>query len=48
MYYAIMGYKGPAAYKLVYVGPDEKVVGLHILGLGNAEKRRSRRFPQPA
>ncbi|KAI9849576.1 MAG: Glutathione reductase [Thelocarpon superellum] len=39
MYYAMMdaGAKGPTAYKLVCVGPEEKVVGLHILGVGSAE-----------
>lgn len=39
MYYAMMEQadKGPTAYKLVTVGPEEKVVGLHILGLGSGE-----------
>ena len=39
MYYALMeaGHKGPTAYKLVTVGPEEKVVGLHILGIGSGE-----------
>lgn len=39
MYYAMMDppEKGPTSYKLVTVGPEEKVVGLHIMGLGSAE-----------
>ena len=39
MYYAMMEQdeKGPTRYKLVTVGPEEKVVGLHILGLGSGE-----------
>lgn len=39
MYYAMMEPedKGPTKYKLVCQGPDEKVVGLHILGLGSGE-----------
>ncbi|KAF2864013.1 glutathione reductase [Piedraia hortae CBS 480.64] len=39
MYYAMMDAadKGPTSYKLVCVGPEEKVVGLHILGAGSAE-----------
>ncbi|MCJ1355599.1 MAG: Glutathione reductase [Icmadophila ericetorum] len=39
MYYAMMEPedKGPTAYKLICVGPEEKVVGLHILGLGSGE-----------
>jgi len=37
MYYAMLEEKGPTSYKLVCVGPEEKVVGLHILGLGSAE-----------
>ncbi|TPX17091.1 uncharacterized protein E0L32_003209 [Thyridium curvatum] len=39
MYYAMMeaDHKGPTKYKLVCVGPEEKVVGLHILGLGSGE-----------
>ena len=39
MYYAMMDAdkKGPTAYKLVCQGPEEKVVGLHILGLGSGE-----------
>jgi glutathione reductase (NADPH) len=39
MYYAMMEQedKGPTAYKLVCVGKEEKVVGLHILGLGSGE-----------
>lgn len=39
MYYAMMEpeEKGPTKYKIVCHGPEEKVVGLHILGLGSAE-----------
>ncbi|KAH8685565.1 hypothetical protein BGZ60DRAFT_364353 [Tricladium varicosporioides] len=39
MYYAMMEQddKGPTKYKLVCQGPEEKVVGLHILGLGSGE-----------
>ena len=39
MYYAMMEpeAKGPTKYKLICHGPDEKVVGLHILGLGSGE-----------
>jgi glutathione reductase (NADPH) len=39
MYYAMMDpeQKGPTSYKLICAGPEEKVVGLHILGLGSGE-----------
>ena len=39
MYYAMMEAedKGPTAYKLVCAGPEEKVVGLHIMGIGSSE-----------
>ncbi|KAF2662217.1 hypothetical protein K491DRAFT_686703 [Lophiostoma macrostomum CBS 122681] len=39
MYYVVMdpSEKGPTAYKIVCVGPEEKVVGLHILGVGSSE-----------
>ena len=39
LYYSMMeaGDKGPTNYKLVCAGEEEKVVGLHILGLGSAE-----------
>ncbi|KAK3684035.1 hypothetical protein B0T22DRAFT_431830 [Podospora appendiculata] len=39
MYYAMMDpeQKGPTAYKLICAGPEEKIVGLHILGLGSGE-----------
>lgn len=39
MYYAMMEQdrKGPTAYKLVCEGPNERVVGLHILGVGSSE-----------
>jgi glutathione reductase (NADPH) len=39
MYYSMMEQdeKGPTKYKLIVEGPEEKVVGLHILGLGSGE-----------
>ena len=39
MYYAMMEQddKGPTSYKLVCAGKEEKVVGMHILGMGSAE-----------
>ncbi|TLD34134.1 hypothetical protein PspLS_00892 [Pyricularia sp. CBS 133598] len=39
MYYAMMEpeEKGPTAYKLICAGPEEKIVGLHIVGLGSGE-----------
>ncbi|KAH0494409.1 hypothetical protein TgHK011_001029 [Trichoderma gracile] len=39
MYYAMMDpeSKGPTSYKLITAGPEEKVVGLHIMGQGSAE-----------
>jgi glutathione reductase (NADPH) len=39
MYYAMMEQedKGPTSYKLIVTGPEEKVVGLHIMGLGSGE-----------
>lgn len=39
MYYSMMeaDQKAPTAYKIVCTGKDEKVVGLHILGLGSGE-----------
>jgi glutathione reductase (NADPH) len=39
MYFTVMpeDHKEPSLYKLVVVGPEEKVVGVHILGLGSDE-----------
>lgn len=39
MYYSMMeaDAKPPTAYKIVCEGPNEKVVGLHIMGLGSGE-----------
>jgi glutathione reductase (NADPH) len=39
MYYAMMEPedKGPTSYKLIVAGPEERVVGLHIIGLGSGE-----------
>ncbi|KAJ2580905.1 Glutathione reductase [Coemansia sp. RSA 1836] len=34
MYYSLTPYKPPTAIKLVVAGPEEKVVGLHIIGRG--------------
>ena len=39
MYYAMMDAddKGPTSYKLICTGEEERIVGLHILGLGSSE-----------
>lgn len=39
MYYAMMEpeEKGPTSYKVICAGKEEKVVGLHILGIGSSE-----------
>ncbi|ODV90492.1 hypothetical protein CANCADRAFT_57000 [Tortispora caseinolytica NRRL Y-17796] len=37
MYYAVLEEKIPTAYKMVCVGPEEKVVGLHLVGDASAE-----------
>ncbi|KAI0124846.1 glutathione reductase [Xylariales sp. AK1849] len=39
MWYVMMEQKdkGPTKYKLICAGPEEKVVGLHIMGLGSGE-----------
>lgn len=37
MYFSMLEHKEPTAYKLVCAGPDEKVVGVHILGRGSDE-----------
>ena len=39
MYYAMMEaeQKGPTSYKLICVGDEQKVVGLHIMGIGSSE-----------
>ncbi|KAI2642158.1 putative glutathione protein [Xylaria nigripes] len=39
MYYAMMDPddKGPTKYKVICAGPEQKVVGLHIMGLGSGE-----------
>ncbi len=36
MYYGMLEHKAPSAFKMV-VGPGDKVVGLHIVGLGADE-----------
>jgi glutathione reductase (NADPH) len=30
-------HKEPTMYKLIVVGPEERVVGIHIIGLGSDE-----------
>jgi glutathione reductase (NADPH) len=39
LYYVVMDPedKGPTKYKLICAGPEEKVVGLHIMGIGSGE-----------
>lgn len=37
MYFGMMEHKQPSAYKLVCVGKEEKVIGLHIVGMGTDE-----------
>ena len=37
MYYGLLSKKGPAAYKIVCVGEEEKVVGVHMVGMGSDE-----------
>ncbi|CAE7213723.1 unnamed protein product [Rhizoctonia solani] len=39
LYYSMIpeGHKEPTVYKLVCVGPEEKVVGIHIIGMGSDE-----------
>lgn len=39
MYYAMMEaeQKGPTSYKLICVGDEQKVVGIHIMGIGSSE-----------
>ncbi|KAI5862414.1 hypothetical protein GGS23DRAFT_605705 [Durotheca rogersii] len=39
MYYAMMEpeHKAPTRYKVVCAGPEQRVVGLHIMGLGSGE-----------
>lgn len=37
MYYAMLEEKSPISYKLVCQGPEEKVVGLHLVGDSSAE-----------
>lgn len=37
MYYAMLENKSPTRYKLICAGPEEKVVGLHIVGDSSAE-----------
>lgn len=37
MYFGMLEHKQPSAYKIVCVGPEERVVGVHIVGLGSDE-----------
>lgn len=39
LYYSMMepDEKEPTAYKMIVAGPEEKVVGLHLLGIGSDE-----------
>ncbi|CCH62659.1 hypothetical protein TBLA_0H03780 [Henningerozyma blattae CBS 6284] len=37
MYFAMLEHKSPTRYKLICEGPNEKVVGLHIIGDSSAE-----------
>lgn len=37
MYYAMLKEKAPTRYKIICAGPEEKVVGLHIVGDSSAE-----------
>lgn len=37
MYFSMLEHKEPTAYKLVVAGPEEKVVGIHLLGRGSDE-----------
>ncbi|ORZ04090.1 hypothetical protein BCR42DRAFT_429402 [Absidia repens] len=37
MYFSMLEHKEPTAYKLVVVGAEEKVVGVHLLGRGSDE-----------
>ncbi|TPX32197.1 glutathione-disulfide reductase [Synchytrium microbalum] len=37
MHYGLLDFKPPTAYKLVCAGPEEKVVGLHIVGKASDE-----------
>lgn len=37
LYYGVVDHKRETRYKLVCVGPEERVVGLHIIGMGSDE-----------
>lgn len=37
MYYAMLEHKSPVSYKLICAGPEEKVVGLHLVGDASSE-----------
>ncbi|KAI9304725.1 glutathione reductase [Cunninghamella echinulata] len=37
LYYGLLDHKEPSAYKIIVTGPEERVVGLHLLGKGSDE-----------
>jgi glutathione reductase (NADPH) len=37
MYYALCEHKPKTSYKIICVGPEEKVVGLHLIGKDSDE-----------
>ncbi|CAO3618425.1 unnamed protein product [Cunninghamella blakesleeana] len=37
LYFGLLDHKEPSAYKLIVTGPEETVIGLHILGKGSDE-----------
>jgi glutathione reductase (NADPH) len=37
LYYGVLEYKTPSRMKLVTIGPEEKIVGLHVIGPGADE-----------
>lgn len=37
MYFSVLDEKEPTAYKIIVSGPEEKVVGMHIIGRGSDE-----------
>ena len=37
MYFSMLEHKQPSKYKLICLGPEEKVIGLHIFGMGSDE-----------
>ena len=37
MYYGVLQHKAPTAYKIVCVGDEQRVVGVHLVGQGSDE-----------